>query len=165
MVIWRNFDARAVALGLCLITSGAGAVGICEVPPNEVPPTCEPKNAFALFEGTINGAPPAGNCPEGSRPDFSCSEPLPPAGIRCRTEDSVLLCFAAPKGVLEPLSYAWSSSNTQVYFSGNDADVSLSCAVDVNALISVVISDNYGRSATAQKLVYCRKPRTGNVLR
>lgn len=164
-MIWHNLDARALAVGLCLFTSGAHAVGVCEVPPNEVPPTCTAPKAFAMFEQVAYGSPPATGCPEGSRPDFLCSEPLPPAGIRCRTEDSVLLCFAAPKGVLQPLTYSWSSNNSQVLFNGSAEDVSLSCAVDVNALISVVITDNNNRSTSAQKLVYCRKARIGNELR
>ena len=165
MLSWRYLLAPVVGFWLCMAASSAHAIDICEPPANAVPPSCPAPKAFALFEDPVYGAPPGGGCPEGSRPYFSCSDPLPPAGIRCRTEDSVLLCFAAPKGILEPLYYAWSSSNSQVYFAGGDADVSLSCSVDANTLITVVISDDYGRSTTAQKLVYCRKPRNGNLLR
>lgn len=159
MLSWRCLTALLFGFLLCL-SAPVYSTPICELDAKSVPESCAATKAYSVF-----GERPAGGCPEGSRPELSCVDPLPPAGIRCRTEDSVLLCFAEPKGLLISLSYSWSSSNPNVYFGGSGEDVWLSCSVDANSLITVVVSDRYGRSSAAQKLVYCRKPRNGTVPR
>lgn len=160
MLSWRFLTASLVGFLLCMTSTSVYSAPICELDANSVPESCPATKAYSAF-----GAPPAGQCPEGSRPELLCVDPLPPAGIVCRPEDSMLMCFAEPKGLLVSLSYSWSSSNPNVYFGGSGEDVWLSCSVDANALITVVVSDVYGRSTTAQELVYCRKPRNGTVPR
>ena len=155
MLSWRHFAAVFCVLS-SLLASKAVAVEICELDAANIPPSCAGFDAYSVFP-----APPQGPCPEGSRPELSCTTKLPVAQIRCRPEGNHTECFASPNGLNIPLSYAWSSSNPNVAIWGDSEDVVLSCDADSNVVISVVISDPYGRTSSAQKLLYCRKPRAG----
>lgn len=151
MSCWRFLLALCA---LFLVAGPTQATEICELDAADIPPTCIDLDAYGVFP-TV----PEGQCPEGSRPVLICGPQLPPAQIRCRGEGNATECFASPNGLNINLYYTWTSQQINLWAEGPDAW--FSCDRDVSAVISVLISDDIGRTTFAQKLVSCRKPRTG----
>lgn len=155
MPSWRLLLAL---FAFSLLAAPTQATEICELDAANIPPSCVGYDAYGVFPSR-----PAGQCPEGSRPELICDTTLPPAQIRCLSElgSGAMECFASPNGLNIALSYSWSTSNTRINLWGDGPDAWLSCSTDVNAVISVQISDDYGNTTLAHKLVSCRKPRLG----
>lgn len=117
---------------------------MCELHPNSCPP-----NTFPIKDA------PVGDCPVNS-----CSSSLPSASIVCDAG----MCEAYPQPVNTSFEYQWSVSNPTVSISAFGAQLSYSCTQNTNVMIRVFISGPTSEERTAQQLVYCQRPLTGNNL-
>lgn len=110
---------------------------------------------------------PNDQCPAGAKayvleqPDYGCpvnicAYSMPAASVDCEAG----LCTAYPQGVSSPLSYYWSTSNSEVGISPVGEELIYSCTRNQSALITVTVSDGNSYS-TAYASVFCR-PNNGS---